>query len=85
MIITFEELRRVKDSLPSGSMQRIATELDLNDETVRNFFGGTKYEEGGSTGVHFEKGGANGGLVKMDETEIWDAALRILEETESVS
>lgn len=35
--ITFNELRKIKDSLPSGSMHRIADELNLNVDTVRNF------------------------------------------------
>ena len=34
--ITFNELRKIKDSLPSGSMHRIADELGLNVDTVRN-------------------------------------------------
>ena len=38
--ITFNELRRIKDSLPDGSTQRIADELGLKVETVRNYFGG---------------------------------------------
>ena len=42
--ITFNELRKIKDSLPSGSMQRIADELGLSVETVRNFFGGQNEE-----------------------------------------
>ena len=32
--ITFNELRRIKDSLPTGSMHRIADELGLNDDTT---------------------------------------------------
>ena len=35
--ITFNELRKIKDSLPAGSMHRIADELGLNVDTVRNF------------------------------------------------
>ena len=35
--ITFNELRKIKDSLPSGSMHRIADELNMSVETVRNF------------------------------------------------
>ena len=38
--ITFNELRKIKDALPSGSMHRIADELGLDADTVRNFFGG---------------------------------------------
>ena len=37
MIITFNELRRIKDKLPSGSSQRIADELGIDVETVRNY------------------------------------------------
>ena len=37
--LTFNELRRIKDSLPDGSMHRIAEELGMDVETVRNFFG----------------------------------------------
>ena len=36
--ITFNELRKIKDSLPSGSMHRIADELNMSVETVRKFF-----------------------------------------------
>ena len=43
--ITFNELRRIKDSLPDGSMQRIADELGLSVETVRNYFGGHNYKD----------------------------------------
>ena len=52
MIITFNELRRIKDRLPSGSSQRIADELGIDVETVRNYFGG-KHEskEWGRTGA----------------------------------
>ena len=48
--ITFNELRKIKDSLPSGSMHRIADELGLHVDTVRNFFGGHNFKEGKSVG-----------------------------------
>jgi len=35
MTMTFKELREFKDSLPDGSMQRIAAQLELNVEAVR--------------------------------------------------
>ena len=44
--ITFNELRKIKDSLPTGSMHRIADELNLSVETVRNFFGGHNFKDG---------------------------------------
>jgi hypothetical protein len=73
--ITFNELRSIKDRLPDGSMQKIATDLKLEVETVRNYFGGTK---GQSTGVHVEQG-PNGGIVELDDTTILDCAMSILE------
>ena len=79
MIITFNELRRIKDKLPSGSSQRIADELGIDVETVRNYFGGRHFEAQNSVGVHFEKG-PDGGVVTLDDTTILDAAMRILNE-----
>jgi hypothetical protein len=81
MIITFNELRRIKDRLPSGSSQRIADELGLDVETVRNYFGGKHFDAKGSVGVHFEQG-PDGGVVTLDDTAILDAAMRILNELE---
>jgi len=80
MVLTFQEFRKIKDSLPPGSMKRIAEELNLNEETVRNYFGGSNYKWGSATGVHFERG-ANGGFVRIDDELIYKAALKILDET----
>ena len=76
--ITFNELRKIKDSLPSGSMHRIADELGLHVDTVRNFFGGHNFKEGKSVGIHLEPG-PDGGLVMLDDTTVLDRALKILE------
>ena len=46
--ITFNELRRLKDSLPDGSTHRIADELGISVETVRNYFGGHNFKDGKS-------------------------------------
>jgi len=78
MIIKFEELRYIKDSLPPGSMQKIADELKMNADTVRNYFGASNYDEGELQQVHFEKG-INGGFVKIEDTRIFDTALKLLE------
>ena len=80
MVLTFQEFRKIKDSLPVGSMKRIADELNINEETVRNYFGGANYQQGGTPGVHFERG-ANGGFVRIDDEIIYNAALKILDET----
>jgi predicted transcriptional regulator len=76
--ITFNELRKIKDQLPSGSMKKIAEELDLNEETVRNYFGGTNFEKGQTVGVHFEQG-PGGGIVSFDDTTILDLARTMIE------
>ncbi len=83
MVITFDELRKVKDDLHSGSMQRIADELELDVEIIKNFFGGTHYEKGSIGDVHFEKG-VGGGVVKIEDTQIWDCAIKLLEEQNTV-
>lgn len=54
--ITFNELRRLKDSLPDGSTHRIADELGISVETVRNYFGGHNFKDGKSCGIHIEPG-----------------------------
>ncbi|MDD2436150.1 MAG: DNA-binding protein [Massilibacteroides sp.] len=82
--ITFNELRRLKDSLPDGSTHRIADELGVTVETVRNYFGGQNYRAGMSCGIHIEPG-PDGGLVVLDDTSIYDRALEIVEESRSVS
>ncbi|WP_242385258.1 DNA-binding protein [Phocaeicola sartorii] len=79
--ITFNELRRIKDSLPSGSIHRIADELNMTVETVRNFFGGHNFKNGKSVGIHLEPG-PDGGLVMLDDTTVLEKALQILRETE---
>lgn len=77
--ITFNELRRIKDALPSGSMQRIADELSLEVDTVRNYFGGTHYKtgEGKTQGIHIEPG-PDGGVVVLDDMTILEKAKEIL-------
>lgn len=79
MNITFNELRRIKDNLPDGSIHRIAKELDLNVETVWNYFGGYSHRKGEPMGVHLEEG-PDGGVVALDDTRILDLANTILSE-----
>jgi predicted transcriptional regulator len=78
--ITFNELRKIKDSLPNGTSHRIADELGVSVETVRNYFGGQNFREGKSCGIHIEPG-PGGGLVVLDDTSILERALEILDET----
>ena len=77
--ITLNELRKIKDSLPTGSMHRIADVLGISVETVRNFFGGQNFKDGKSVGIHLEAG-PDGGLVMLDDTTVLDKAIEILKE-----
>ena len=76
--ISFNDLRRIKDSLPDGSIAQIADRLNLTSQTVRNYLGGTNYEFGKNCGVHIEPG-PDGGIVVLDDTTIYDMAVEILE------
>ena len=80
--ITFNDLRRIKDSLPDGSIHRIADKLNITAQTVRNYFGGSNYDFGKNVGVHIEPG-PDGGIVVLDDATIYDMALEILQEQES--
>ena len=73
--------RRIKDSLPEGSIHRIADKLNMTDQSVRNYFGGSNYEYGTNMGVHIEPG-PDGGYVVLDDTKILDMALEILGQKE---
>lgn len=77
MHITFDELRNIKHQLPTGSVSRIASELDITEQTVRNYFGAHKYENGEIVGSHVQPG-PQGGIVHLQSTDILDAAHRIL-------
>ena len=79
MNITFNELRRIKDSLPEGTMHKIAADLDVTVETVRNYFGGANYEKGESVGLTIEQG-PDGGIVHIEDDKILNMAKEIIGE-----
>lgn len=80
MVISYEELRHIKDSLPDGSMHHIADKLHMDVDTIRNYFGGYNYRKGQPTDIHYEKG-INGGLVRIDDPRILELAKQILSST----
>ena len=75
--ITFNELRKIKDSLPDGSIQQIAQEFEIEVETVRNYFGGANYDRGKSVGLHIEPG-PDGGVVLLDDIAILERAQQLI-------
>lgn len=79
--VTFNELRRLKDSLPDGTIALIADKLNTTPQTIRNYFGGTNYEFGKNQGLHIEPG-PDGGIVVLDDTTIYDMAVEILEKSQ---
>ena len=79
MNITFEELRRIKHALPAGSIAKIAQELNVDEQTVRNYFGAHQYKDGEVVEFHLEPG-PNGGIVHLEDTTILKRALDILGE-----
>lgn len=84
MNITFEELRRIKHQLPTGSVARIAKELNIEEQTVRNYFGASKYQDGQIVGKHISPG-PHGGFVNLETTAILESANRILYEAHLAS
>lgn len=78
-MITFNELRRIKNSLPEGATHRIAEELALDVDTVRNYFGGTNYDTGDTAGIHITPG-PDGGIVELADDTILNKALQIIGE-----
>jgi hypothetical protein len=83
MNITFNELRKIKDNLPAGSMKQIANRLNVSEDTVRNYFGGSHYKTGDCIGIHVEQG-PDGGVISLDDTTILDMARIIIEQSHPV-
>lgn len=84
MHITFNELRDIKHSLPTGSIARIASTLNIDEQTVRNYFGAKKYKEGQAAGKHITPG-PDGGIVTLHDSTILDLAKTIIAESAEVS
>lgn len=81
MNITFDELRQIKHKLPTGSVSKIANQLNLSEQTVRNYFGAAKYEDGKIVGKHIQPG-PNGGIVNLEDDTILKTAKKILRDTQ---
>lgn len=82
MNISMEELRRIKHALPTGSVSRIAQELQVDEQTVRNYFGANKFGKGDVVDRHVQPG-PQGGIVHLEDEAILQSALRIIDETKA--
>lgn len=80
MYITFNELRRIKHSLPTGSVKRIADELGIDQQSVRNYFGAMKFNKDDEIIGNHMQPGPEGGIINLEDTTILDMAKKILEE-----
>ncbi len=80
MNITYEELRKIKHDLPTGSISKIAKTLAVEEQTVRNYFGAHKYDTGAIVGSHIQPR-PKGGIVNLEDTAILDVAKRIIQES----
>jgi hypothetical protein len=81
MNITFDELRDIKHQLPTGSIKRIAEELNVEEQTIRNYFGAMKYVDGKPVGKHIQPG-PQGGIVNLEDTTILEIAKKIISENQ---
>jgi hypothetical protein len=77
--ITFEKLRKIKHALPEGSITSIASDLEIDEQTVRNYFGAHNYQDGKLVEFHLEPG-PQGGIVHLEDDTILNRALQILGE-----
>jgi len=77
MNISFEELRQIKHQLPTGSVSRIANDLSISEQTVRNFFGANKFNDGDYAGKHIQPG-PHGGIVNIEDDTILNAARNLI-------
>lgn len=77
--ITFSELRQIKHKLPEGSVKRIANELNISEQSVRNYFGAKKFEDQRIMGWHLQPG-PKGGIIKINDTKILELAKNIINE-----
>ncbi len=75
MNITFNELREIKHNLPAGSIKKIADQLNLDEQTVRNYFGAHHLENSGN---HVQPG-PNGGIVHIEDETILNLAKQLIE------
>lgn len=78
MKISFNELRAIKHRLPTGSIKKIAEELQLDEQTVRNYFGASKYVVNDSVIFRHIEPGPDGGIVHLERLDILECAKNMM-------
>jgi hypothetical protein len=84
MNITFDELRKIKHQLPTGGVAKIAAKLKIDEQTVRNYFGAQKFENGELVGNHIQPG-PDGGIVHIEDTTIHNAAKELITKSKTAA
>ena len=82
MYITYDELRAIKHRLPTGSIRKIADTLQVNEQSVRNYFGANKDQSEDMIGRHIQPG-PKGGVVHIENTKIIEMAKKIISESQN--
>ena len=77
MHISFDELRQIKHMLPTGGVSKIAHDLNIDEQTVRNYFGAKKFQDGKIVDLHIQPGPA-GGYVELEDTDILNKAKELI-------
>ncbi len=82
MYLTYKQLRDIKHSLPTGSISLIADKLNLDEQSVRNYFGANKFDSDEIVGRHIQPG-PQGGIVHIENTQILEMAKSIIAEAKN--
>jgi hypothetical protein len=82
MNITFDQLRQIKHQLPTGSIAKMAKELNMDEQAIRNYFGADKYSSSQGIVDRHIQSGPDGGIVHLEDTKILDLATKIIKESQ---
>ena len=82
MEISLQELKRIKHALPVGAITRIANDLNIEEQIVRDFFVGRQPKNRKEiVEFHRDDKSHNSGLVHFEDISILSIALQIIEES----
>ena len=79
-LLSMNEQQHVNKDSVSDKNEEIAKEMNMDEQTVRNFFGGDNYTDGQTVGFHLEPG-PDGGICRIDDSSVIERALCIIDES----